>query len=165
MKADNRQRMSNARLAAVQALYLYDLGDNTADEIMLSFITGQLGSQVIEENPETGEEKFVNIAHSDEPLFKKIFKYAVDNQKQIDEIISSSLSSDWPEERLEMVLKAILRSGISEMYKRTEVDAPIIICEYVDIAGSFYNQGPESRLVNAVLDRVAKIIRPQTTDK
>ncbi len=160
MKTNNRQRMSNARLSVVQALYLYDSGDNTADDIMIDFITGQLGGQVIEENPETGEEKFVNIAESDTTLFKKIFKYAVDNQQHIDEVISGSLSSEWPEERLEMVLKAILRAGISEMYKRTEVDAPIIITEYVDIARSFYNQGAEIGLVNAVLDRVSKVVKP-----
>ena len=39
MKTNNRQRMSNARLSVVQALYLYDSGDNTADDIMIDFIT------------------------------------------------------------------------------------------------------------------------------
>lgn len=164
MRTDNRQRMSNARLAVVQALYLYDLGDNKAEDIMLSFIKGDLGTQLIDEDPDTGEEEYIKISKIDEQLFKKLFRYAVDNKEEIDEIISSSLTKEWPEDRLEMVLRAILRSGISELYKRRDVDSPIIICEYVDIASSFYNQGPESRLVNAVLDKISKLIKPQFID-
>ena len=42
--------------------------------------------------------------------------------------------------------------------KRTDVPVAVVVSEYVDIAKAFYGE-EEPRLVNAVLDRVARRVR------
>ena len=48
--------------------------------------------------------------------------------------------------------------GALELISREDLDAPILITEYVHIAEAFF-EGPEPKLVNAVLDRIAKTHR------
>jgi N utilization substance protein B len=67
------------------------------------------------------------------------------------------LSSDWPAERLELTVKAILRAGISELLARADIPPRATISEFVDVAHAFY-PGAEPRMVNAVLDRVARAL-------
>jgi N utilization substance protein B len=68
------------------------------------------------------------------------------------------LSSEWPLERLEMVLRAILRVGAYELAFRIDVPARVVITEYVDIAHAFF-AGKEPGMVNGVLDKLAHGIR------
>jgi len=58
----------------------------------------------------------------------------------------------------EKLLQSILLCGIYEIMAHSDVDAPIIINDYVDVAHAFYDGG-ESKLVNAVLDRATKNLR------
>jgi N utilization substance protein B len=57
------------------------------------------------------------------------------------------------------VLRAILRAGAYELAFRKDVPARVTISEYVDVAHSFYG-GEEPGLVNAVLDTIAREVRP-----
>jgi N utilization substance protein B len=83
----------------------------------------------------------------------------VENQKIIDPIIRQSLTEDWPLSRLDSTLRAILRAGVYELMKRKDVPVPVAVSEYVDIAKAFYGEEEEPKLVNAVLDRVARRVR------
>ena len=56
------------------------------------------------------------------------------------------------------MLRAILRAGAFELTTRPDVPIKVVISEYVDIAHAFY-AGHESKLVNAVLDRIARVAR------
>ncbi len=56
-------------------------------------------------------------------------------------------------------MRAILRAGIYELANRPEVPARVAISEYVDVARAFYS-GAEPGMVNAVLDKVAHLLRP-----
>ena len=85
-------------------------------------------------------------------------KEYVDKKESIDETITASLIGEMTIERLEMILKCILRAGIAEFYANPKLDAPIIINEYTDIARSFFD-GPEVKMVNAILDRFGKVIK------
>ena len=67
---------------------------------------------------------------------------------------------DWPLSRLDSTLRAILRAGVYELIKRTDVPVAVIVSEYVDIAKAFYDED-EPKLVNAVLDRVARQVRAE----
>jgi N utilization substance protein B len=48
--------------------------------------------------------------------------------------------------------------------KRNDVPVAVIVSEYVDIAKAFYEE-EEPRLVNAVLDRVARNVRGEGRGK
>jgi transcription antitermination protein NusB len=73
-------------------------------------------------------------------------------------VIRQALTDDWPLSRLDSTLRAILRAGVYELMKRTDVPVAVIVTEYVDIAKAFYTE-EEPKLVNAVLDRVARRLR------
>ena len=151
------QPFTNARLNAVQALYAAEMNDEPIQNIIFQFLNGQIGTKIIEEN-EKGQETFVPIDNMDTALFSKIVQEAAKRKQEIKDIIMQSFSEDWDKDRVELLLQCILMAGICEFFVNPELDAPIIINEYVDITRSFYD-GPEVKLVNAVLDNFSKKIR------
>ena len=52
-------------------------------------------------------------------------------------------------------MRAILRAGDYELRKRADVPARVIVSEYVDIAGAFFER-EEAGMTNAVLDALAR---------
>lgn len=95
---------------------------------------------------------------ADPQWFRAILSGVVENQKAVDPVIRQSLTEDWPLSRLDATLRAILRAGVYELMLREDVPVAVIVSEYVDIAKAFYNED-EPKLVNAVLDRVARRVR------
>lgn len=150
-------KYTNARLLAVQAIYMSEFSDENIDRITSRFVLGEVGGQVIVER-EKGKEEVIDIQSADLKLFTKIMKEYVDKKESIDETIAASLTGEMTLDRLEMILKCILRAGIAEFYANPKLDAPIIINEYTDIARSFFD-GPEVKMVNAILDRFGKVIK------
>ncbi|WP_062011036.1 transcription antitermination factor NusB [Aureimonas sp. AU4] len=134
-----------ARLAAVQALYQMDVGGTSLLETVAEYEAFRLGQEV------DGDV----YREADAAWFRDIVSGVVRGQTFIDPMIHSSLSADWPLSRLDTTLRAILRAGTYEVTGRKDVPVAVIVSEYVDIAKAFYGDD-ETRLVNAVLDRVAR---------
>ena len=151
---------SSSRLAAVQALYQYAFGEKTIDDIAREFITGDIGREVIEENEITGTETFVPVMPAEPTLFAGILSAYAENADQINEMIDSSFNEEWPAERVEMTLKAILQAGVAELIGFPQTPVAIIITEYLDITKSFYGT-PEIKVVNGILDNLAGILREE----
>ena len=82
----------------------------------------------------------------------------VKEQKTIDPIIHRSLTPDWPLSRIDSTLRAVLRASVFEFMKRKDVSAKVILSEYVEITKAFFD-GDESKMVNAVLDTIARQLR------
>ena len=143
------RRRSVARLAAVQALYQIDLSGTPAEQVIGEFLKHRLGREI------DGE----RYGEADPALFAEIVRGAIERQADLDRAISAALTPDWPLERLETVLRAILRAGAFELMARSDVPAPVAINEYLDIAHAFF-AGKEPGLVNGVLDRLAHVLRP-----
>jgi transcription antitermination protein NusB len=138
-------RRSLARLAAVQALYQLDLSDAPVDS-------------VIDELRERGEDE-ESLGEADDPLFADLVRGAAANRDDLDGLLNEALAPDWTLPRLEAVLRALLRAGAYELLARLEIPARVTLNEYVDLAHAFF-AGKEPGLVNAVLDRVARRLRP-----
>lgn len=153
-----RTNRSTSRLSAIQALYSLAMGDKTIDQVVKDFMSGNVGGEVIEENEITGEETFVPVIAAEPALFSGIMSCYADNAERINDMVNASFTEDWPKERVEPTLKAILQAGVSELMAFPDTPSPIIISEYVDIARSFYD-GPEARVVNGILDRLSKLLR------
>ena len=68
-------------------------------------------------------------------------------------------SSDWPLPRIDITLRAILRSGAYELKCRADVPARVVISEYVDVAKAFFDADVQG-MVNGVLDALARVLRP-----
>jgi transcription antitermination protein NusB len=138
-------RRSAARLAAVQALYQMELAQTDVGEVLAQFSTRTAGG-----NFEEG-----NVGDADFSHLKNIVEGVVREQRAIDTKINESLAPGWSLERLESILRAILRAGAFELLFRDDIPGRAVISEYVDVAHAFYD-GDQPGFVNGVLDRLAR---------
>ena len=151
------QARTAARLAAVQAIYQIEATHDSPDVVMKDFLMGRVGSVALTENESGTQESLVNLAELDSELFVGLVRCIQARSDEVDTMIKSSVSSDWPYERLEMILRAILRAGVAELLTRTDIPASVTVSEFIDVAHAFYG-GAEPRMVNAVLDRIARAL-------
>ncbi len=151
------QGRTSARLAAAQALYQIEASENSPDAVIKDFLMGKVGSLAVIEDADTSQESVVALAELDSELFIGLIRCVQERADEIDGMIRESLSWEWPWERLEMILRAILRAGVAELLTRTDIPAGVTVNEFIDVAHAFY-PGPEPRMVNAVLDRIGKAL-------
>lgn len=137
-----------ARLAAVQALYQMDIGGTGVLEVVAEYEAHRLGQEL------DGE----TYLKADASWFRSIVSGVVREQTRLDPLIGSALQDDWALSRLDSTVRAILRAGTFELIDRKDVPVPVIVTEYVEIAHAFFEED-EPKLVNAVLDRIAKQVR------
>lgn len=155
-KPDMNER-SSARLAAVQALYQIEASELPVEQVIKDFLIGRVGGLAVTEDADTAKETTVALAPLEAELFISLVRGVQTRGEDIDGIVKASLSPEWPWERLEMILRAILRAGVAELFTRTDIPGRATVTEYIDVAHAFYS-GNEPRMVNAVLDRVAKVL-------
>lgn len=131
-----------ARLAAVQAIYQMELTGEDAESVAQEFC----------------EHRFSEVEHNlgepDEIFFSDLVRGIPRHQVEIDRAIAEGLSENWKLQRIDSILRAILRAGIYELIARKDVPAKVVIDEYLNIAHAFFG-GEEPAFVNALLDRVA----------
>lgn len=137
-----------ARLAAVQALYQMDIGGTGVLEIVAEYETHRLGQEI------DGE----TYLKADAAWFRSIVSGVVRDQLKLDPLINAALQDDWALSRLDSTVRAILRAGTFELLDRKDVPVAVIVTEYMEIAQAFF-EDDEPKLVNAVLDRIAKQVR------
>ena len=151
--AKSSPRLANkrgaARLAAVQALFQMDASGAGVMEIAAEYETHRLGKMI------DGEQ----YLDADAAWFRGILAGVVKDQKKLDPIIHDALQEDWPLSRIDSTLRAILRAGVYELIERKDVPVAVVVSEYLDVTQAFYDDGDEPKLVNAVLDRVARQVR------
>ncbi|HEX3674520.1 MAG TPA: transcription antitermination factor NusB [Rhizomicrobium sp.] len=131
-----------ARTAAVQALYQMELTSGDAEEVAQEFIEHRFGG-------DTGP-----VSAPDEEFFSAILNGVPQHQVEIDRSVARCLSSDWKLERIDSILRAILRAATFEFIDRKDVPAKVVIDEYVEISHAFFS-ADEPAFVNAVLDKLA----------
>lgn len=142
---------SVARLSAVQALYQLAMSGGTTDDII-----GQFGDVGADERTDDGDEP---IAKADINLFAELVRGTYTKMAEIDEMVACCLDDAWPIERMEILLRAILRCSAYELFSQPSVPARVVISEYVRVTDAFF-EGKEPALVNAVLDKLARVLRP-----
>ena len=143
-----------ARLAAVQALYQMDLAGTGLNEIMAQFESHWIGREV----------EGAQYLPAEAAYFREIVKGVVADQRALDPMIDDALNKGWPLKRIETVLRAALRAGVYELTKRNDVPARVIVSEYADVAAAFVERD-ETGMINAVLDQLARRLRPGEFDR
>ena len=146
--APTPSRRQAARLAAVQALYQWQVGEHGTSEIIEQFLNVRTG--------ETGEGGMRRDA--DRPLFKDVVEGTVAHKDELEQTVTAALAEDWTWARIDRLVRAILLAGAYELMHRRDVPPKVAINEYVEIAHAFYDKG-EPNFVNSVLDRVARQAR------
>lgn len=142
-----------ARLGAVQALYQMDVTDVSAIKVMSEFENFRLGKEV------DGEQ----YRDADAGWFRNLVGGVMKNQRAIDPLIHKTLPDDWPLVRIDSTLRAILRCATFELMCQKDIPSKVIITEYVELALAFF-EGDEPKMVNGVLDRIARNFRDGELD-
>ncbi|MEE8302794.1 MAG: transcription antitermination factor NusB [Candidatus Tectomicrobia bacterium] len=142
-------RHSAARLAAVQAIYQLEMTESSTGSVIEEFVGHRLGQADVEAS---------RGANANETLFKELVRGVEIRSDEVKRIIEPLLAKGWAYDRLDVILRCILRLGTFEMLSRVEVPAKVIIGEYVDLADAFFS-GSEPGVVNGILDRVAREAR------
>jgi len=138
-------RRQAARLAAVQALYQWQEGQDEPTAIVEQFLNVRTG--------EAGEGGMRRDA--DKPLFRDVVEGTATHKDELEKTVSAALAENWTWGRIDRLVRAILLAGAYELVHRHDVPPKVAINEYVEISHAFYGQG-EATFVNSVLDRVAR---------
>ena len=134
-----------ARLAAVQALYQIELTGAAVPTTIVEFRRHRL----------QGDMDGLPMDDIDPDFFAELVTGIGQNRADLDRRIAGVLTPDWPLERLDTVLRSILRAGAFELAHHAETPAKVVISEYMAITDSFFS-GREPALVNGVLDTLAR---------
>jgi N utilization substance protein B len=142
-------RRGSARLAAVQALYQLDLSPSAVDGVIAEFVAERLGKEI------EGD----RYRQADAHWFAEVVRGCSQRMADIDRELAALMTREQAIQRLEPLLRATLRAAAFELMARADVPARVAIDEYMEVARAFF--GPsESALVNGVLDKLARKLRP-----
>src|SRR5919201_222479 len=141
-------RRGAARLAAVQALYQMDISGAGINDVFAEFESHWIGNEVEGEKYLPAEAAF----------FRDVVSGVVRDQAKLDPLIDDALAKGWPLQRIDAILRAVLRAGSYELEHRKDVPGRVVVSEYVDVAHAFV-ESEETGMVNAVLDQIARQFR------
>lgn len=146
----SRQAKAAARLYAVQALFQMESSGQTVEAVGREFEDHRFGA-VYE-----GEE----MAEGDLDLFSELLDNAVNLQARIDQLTDRALVAKWPIARIDPTLRALFRAAGAEL-SEGQTPPRVVISEFVDVAKAFFPDGREPKFVNAVLDHMAREVKPE----
>ena len=134
----------DARRAAVQALYQWDLTGQAAHEIEAQF------SQI--HDMQNVDKKYLR------EILKEVPRLAKDLESDISVHIDRAFA------RLDPVERAILRLGAYELGHRLDVPTRVVMNEMIELAKVF-GSDHSYKFVNGVMDKMAKAMRSDTEKK
>jgi N utilization substance protein B len=149
-----RRPRTASRVAAVQALFQAEQAGESAETVIDQFARHRLGAIEGGGGFEDGR-----VPDADVRLFTAIVRAASTDQPRIDDLISECLPAEWPFQRLDPVLRALLRAGAAELGMAGGPPIRVVINEYLDVAHGFFT-GDEPRMVNGMLDALARRSHP-----
>jgi N utilization substance protein B len=129
-----------ARELAVQAVYSWQVSQNSVSDVEVNFIT------------DNAKRRF------DIEYFQLLLRGVTANVTELDIAISPHV--DRPLEDIDQVEKAILRVAVFELSDCQEVPYRVVINEAIELAKVFAADDSH-KFVNGVLDKVVKLVRPQ----
>lgn len=146
--SNSKQKRAAARLAAVQALYQFDMEGTPLASLLDEFHRHRLGMEIDD----------AQFAEADVAFFDDVVKGAVARRDEIDALVAGKLSEGWSLPRLDKTMLQILRAGTYELLARADVPTGAVITEYLDVCHAFFD-AREAKFLNGVLDSVAKTVR------
>jgi len=129
-----------ARELAVQAIYSWQISQNSVSDIEVNFIA------------DNSKRRF------DIEYFQQLIRGVTGNVAELDLAISPHV--DRPLDDIDHVEKAILRVAVYELSDCQDVPYRVVINEAIELAKSFAADDSH-KFVNGVLDKAVKLIRPQ----
>jgi N utilization substance protein B len=134
------QQRRDARSYAVQLLYSFDQKHYEDD------------GQLVPDEPE-------NPVSSEAATFARgLFEGFCGERPAVDAVIDARLNN-WTIDRLAVIDRSILRLGAYELLYCQDTPLKVVINEYIELAKIFGSEGKTAKLVNGVLDRIARECR------
>jgi transcription antitermination protein NusB len=148
IKLSNRR---SARYAAIQTLYQLETDPSLpVEKTLADFVNHRVPEQL----------EGISLKALDKKFFAILVKGVTLKKIDLDDMITAVLVETWTVERLDAVLRAILRAGTLEISELHDVPPRVTINEYTSLCSGFLGD-KETSLVNATLDQVAQSLRPE----
>ena len=147
-----------SRVAAVQALFQGEQTQDNPETVIDQFVRHRLGADPQTDDADRGFGAG-RAPDAQAKLFGQIVRDAASSQEQVDALLAAILPADWPLDRIDPVLRALLRAAGGELATVSGPPARVVINEYLDVAHGFFD-GEEPRLANGVLNQLARALRP-----
>ena len=128
----------NARRAAVQALYQWDLTQQKAQDIESSFV------------------KIHDMLNVDRKYLSEILTKVPEFEEELEEAITPFIGREFS--TLDPVERAILRLGVYELMHRQDVPTKVVLNEMIELAKVF-GSDHSYKFINGVMDKLAKNLR------
>ena len=128
----------NARRAAVQALYQWDLTQQKAQDIESSFM------------------KIHDMMNVDRKYLTEILTKVPDVEEELEQAITPFIGRDFSS--LDPVERDILRLGAYELTFREDVPTKVVLNEMIELAKVF-GADHSYKFINGVMDKLAKNLR------
>jgi len=129
------QARTNARKAAVQALYQWQMAGHNLSEIERQFLEDE------------------RLKDAQKSYFVELFYGVPKNLEAIDQALSEFV--DRPVDTIDPVERAILRIGVYELLHRLDMPYRVVLNEGINLAKYFGADGSH-KYVNGILDKVAQ---------
>ncbi len=153
-KPTAKARRTAARLAAVQALYQIELSGSDPEVVLGEFLDLRLGHEV-------DGDRYVP---ADTALLASIVRIATERDQAVRTALAGVLDARYPLERLEAILRHILRCATAELLGLEDTPSAVIINDYIDVAHGFFAERQPS-MANAILIQVAQRLRGEVDRK
>ena len=140
------RRRSASRVSSIQILYQSQITDRTSEDFAPDFLTYYA--------PDVS--KSFRVKDLDHEHLNALYTGVEKEMAELDNDIASSLASGWTIERLPLIELTLLRCGAFELRFMPHIPARAVVSEYAAISDSC---GCEVAFVNAVLDRLSRIVR------
>jgi N utilization substance protein B len=148
--AASRPERSAARLFATQALFQMEASGQGADPVLAEFAEHRIGAEI----------DGATWPEADRGHLAALVQTAVARQAAIDQATDRALAATWTIDRIDPVMRALFRAGGAELLLGG-TPVKVVINEFVDVARAFFPGGKEAGFVNAVLDHMARDLRPE----
>ncbi len=152
---NNLSKKSLARFIACQAICIY-YDTNNSDK-NLNDILENINEYFVK--IDFDNTKYCNIYKS--KFVHDLVNGVIENQKKYDILIDKLLNKQDTTETIDEIILATFRAAIYE-FENSTLDKNIIINEYVDIVGEFYNN-VYTGFANGILENLAAEIREKKT--
>jgi len=104
------------------------------------------------------EEVLIFPKHRFKKFIKDVVNGTVERDDVINEEIKNHLDADLNMKNLDKVFQVIIKSAIFEFLYKPKTSINIIIKEYLN-ASNFFIEEPQTKYLNALLDKISKKIR------
>lgn len=144
-----------ARIAAVQALYQYDINykEQSVDELINNISTYYKDDEMKDDLELSLSLKGKFKINS--TLFFNLVKFAIEDEAAIHDIISRNLGDGWKWENMHITINALLMAAVCELKYFPETPYKVVINEFTDIASDMLKDN-EVAFVNSILDKIHK---------